>query len=72
MNGPWKYAIRLRSKYTGQIVCLGSKFNTHEDAVNWAESNVCKRCNYVEFYPVRTDWIWVDKDSGFTARFERI
>jgi len=60
-----KYGIRLYSKHTGEGIVLGSTFKTTEELNEWAEKNVCTRCNRYEIEYVHDGYLWMDKHHGF-------
>ena len=66
-----KYYIRLYSKYTGDSIVLGSKYNTRESAIEYAEKNVCSRCNRYEINNVPDEFHWINKERGFVSKEER-
>lgn len=62
------FVIVLYSKWQGRggtPVYLGSQFNTHEEAKNYIENQVCARCNYADIKKVPDDYVWVNKLFGF-------
>ena len=63
-----KYAISLRSKHTGEEIPLGGKYNTIEEAQEYANKEVCDRCNYIDFVMVNNDAIYRGRKIGFTNR----
>jgi len=66
-----QYAIVLRSKYTGEETHLGSSYNTREEAQEYADENVCTRCNYIDIRMIRDEWMWADRHRGFMS-IERV
>ena len=63
-----KYVIQIRSKYTGETFWLGLKHNTREEAMTYAENDVCQRCNQTEIYSVDDKAMWISKHAGFVVR----
>jgi hypothetical protein len=64
-----EWRIVLRSKYTGEEIHLGSRFNTREQAEKYAEKECCSRCNSISIKPIyHNDMVWVDKHVGFVNR----
>jgi len=63
-----EYGIRIYSKHTGESCVLGSKFDSEEKAKEYAEKEVCQRCNRWEYvYIPHEDAIWVDRKTGFRS-----
>lgn len=60
-----KYAIKLHSKHTGEIIHLGSLYETQEEAEQYVEAEICKRCNSITIYSVPNNWVWKDRKTGF-------
>ncbi len=60
-----KYYISLYSKHTGDRIVLGSKYETQEAAVKYAENNVCTTCNGYEVSCTQDHYEWMDKHHGF-------
>lgn len=61
-----KYALKLRSKYTGDEIWLGGTYKTRIEAVEAVQRYVCLRCNYCEVVPVDENLMWVNKYVGFS------
>lgn len=59
------YAIQLLSKYTGDHVWLGIPHPNRESAREYAEKEVCARCNRIEIHSFPDDWEWIDRKAGF-------
>ncbi len=64
------FAIRLRSKYTGEEIILGTQYPTQDAAIEAARIGVCDRCNTWTVFPVSKDSVWMDKRRGF-VRLQR-
>jgi hypothetical protein len=63
-----KYGVRIESKHTGESCVLGSQFDSREKAKEYAEREVCQRCNRWEYvYIPHEDAIWVDRKTGFRS-----
>ena len=60
-----KYVIKLRSKYTGEETWLGCQYPSHEEAVAYAEKEVCNDCDSYSIILVQDGRIWIDKETGF-------
>jgi len=60
-----KYYISLYSKYTGERIVLGSKYDTQESAIEYAEKNVCTKCNSYKVSITGNEYQWIDKHRGF-------
>lgn len=60
-----KYYISLYSKFTGDRIVLGSKYNTQEAAIEYAENNVCTKCNSYKVSIIGNEYQWIDKHRGF-------
>lgn len=61
----YKFAISLRNNHTGEEIVLGMKHDSREKAEEYAEKNVCERCNSFSIFPVPRDSHWVNKIGGF-------
>jgi hypothetical protein len=60
------YAIQLSYKYhNDHDVWLGIKHKTKQDAIAYAEKEVCQRCNRIEYYKFPVEYEWVDRKKGF-------
>lgn len=59
------YAIQLLSKYTGEHTWLGIPHKTRDAAREYAEKEVCARCNRIEIHSFPESWKWVDRKTGF-------
>jgi len=60
-----KYGIRLYSKHCGDSIVLGSEFSTMDELKEYAEKNVCSRCNRYEIEYIHEGYVWIDKKRGF-------
>jgi len=67
-----KYAIVLYSKHTGDGVVLGSKYETRKQAQEYADKDICLRCNRIEIIQVSNDAVWINRIEGFVEREELI
>lgn len=61
------FAIKLTSKYTGDVVHLGVKYRTAVAAQKDAVRIVCSRCNHFSIYPVPDGHMWKNRHVGFAA-----
>lgn len=59
------YAIQIASKYTGELTWLGIPHESKDAAREYAEKEVCARCNRIEIYSFPGNWFWVDRRIGF-------
>jgi hypothetical protein len=59
------YAIQLISKHTGETTWLGLKHKDREAAKQYAEQEVCSKCNRYEMQPFPAGWQWVNRRDGF-------
>jgi hypothetical protein len=50
----FKFAVRLRNRYTGIPITLGMRYDTREEAEKAGESE-CSRCNKIETVPAMAD-----------------
>ena len=68
-----EYCIVLRSKYTGELIHLGSKYANREDAQAAVDRDeFCDRCNGIILQPLyHKDMQWVDKHRGFQTPDQR-
>lgn len=57
--------IYLTSKYTGEVTWLGAKYQTPEEAHEYIDKHVCRRCNSVHITGVKDDWHWISRTKGF-------
>ena len=64
------YAIRLRSKHTGEEITLGSMYDSIEEATKVAEEQVCLRCNSFSIIPINKNAVWINKEVGFVIKNE--
>lgn len=62
-----KYAVQVISKYTGDTVWLGTKHETREAAKEFAEKEVCTRCNRFDLWLVEDDAVWINRHRGFSG-----
>lgn len=60
-----KWGIRLRSKYNGEEITLGSQYDSQEKALEGAKEQVCLRCNTFNIISLPSNPIWVDKKKVF-------
>jgi len=63
MSSDIRYAIWVET--WGETIKLGHKFKAREEAEAFADANICKRCNRVEYVVIKDDYEWVDKHVGF-------
>lgn len=47
----WQWAIKLRSRYTGDEIVLGARYKSQKDAEKAARQDVCSRCNTWSVFP---------------------
>ena len=59
------FAIQLTNKHTGETCWLGISHPTREAAKEYAEHEVCPRCNRYSIWPFPAEWKWVDRHRGF-------
>lgn len=59
------YAIQLTSKFTGEAIWLGSKYASRDEAKQYAEREVCQRCNRYELLPVSASAQYRGRLQGF-------
>ena len=62
-----KWGIIIYSKHTGDYKKLGSKFNTQKEAREYADKEVCSRCNTASLMAIEDDAVWVDSQLGFLS-----
>lgn len=62
------YVIILHSRYTGDPIHLGNKYESREAAERYADKEVCKNCNSYEVVAVPDDWLWINRHDGFRPR----
>lgn len=58
------YAINLYSKYTGERISLGTKFNSLREAKEETK-NICSKCNRIKIIEIPKEAVWINKDKGF-------
>lgn len=63
-----KWAIKLRSKHTGEETYLGAEYSAPAEAIKYAQENVCQRCNYFDVIPLDDSMVWTGRREGWRSR----
>ena len=61
-------AIKIRSRYTGEEIYLGTNYPSYAKAQAAAKRDVCERCNTYEIYPTTKDAVWIDRHQPLGVR----